>query len=107
METLGKVHFLNPKPIGFTGPLPLGHFQVGAIIGALQKVYTPYRSLIEALKTLNSPPVVSFNFLDWIQGNRPPLEQALLCTHSGGLGLWAVGLRVSGLGLGGFGGFRV
>ena len=39
----------------------LGHFRwVVTAITALQKVYIPYRSLIEALYTLNSPPVVSF-----------------------------------------------
>ena len=27
----------------------------------IEKVYIPFRSLIEALYTLNSPPVVSFN----------------------------------------------
>ena len=32
------------------------------VIGALQKVYIPYRSLVEALYTLNSPPVVSFKY---------------------------------------------
>ena len=43
--------------------LHLGHFQVVVtVIGALWKVYIPYGSLIEALYTLNSPPVVSFNF---------------------------------------------
>ena len=31
------------------------------MVGALQTVYIPYRSLIEALFALNSPPVVSFN----------------------------------------------
>ena len=45
----------------FIGILHLGHFQVVTGIGALYKVYIPYRSLIEALYTLNSPPVVSFN----------------------------------------------
>ena len=30
----------------------------------VKKVYIPYRSLIEALYTLNSPPVVSFNWGD-------------------------------------------
>ena len=40
----------------------LGHFQVGSCrVGALEKVHRPYKSLIEALYTRNSPPVVSFN----------------------------------------------
>ena len=34
------------------------------VIGALKKVYIPYRSLMEALYTLNSPPVDSFNLLN-------------------------------------------
>ena len=34
---------------------------VATVIGAFWKVYIPYRSLLEALYTLNSPPVVSFN----------------------------------------------
>ena len=34
---------------------------VVTVIGALQKVYIPYRSPIEALYALNSRPVVSFN----------------------------------------------
>ena len=34
---------------------------VVTIIEALWKVYIPYRSLVEALNTLSSPPVVSFN----------------------------------------------
>ena len=34
---------------------------VVSLIGALQKVYIPYGSHIEALYTLNSPPIVSFH----------------------------------------------
>ena len=34
---------------------------VVTVMGALQKVYIPSGSLIEALYTLNSPPVVSFD----------------------------------------------
>ena len=39
---------------------------VVTVIGALYKVYIPYRSLIEALYTLNSPPVVSFKLVEWV-----------------------------------------
>ena len=40
----------------------MGYFRwVVTVIGALQKVYIPYSSLLEALYTLNSPLVVSFN----------------------------------------------
>ena len=35
---------------------------VVTVIEALYKVYIPYRSLVEALYTPNSPPVVSFNY---------------------------------------------
>ena len=39
----------------------LGHFQVGSYsYRSLVEGYMPYGSLIEALYTLNSPPVVSF-----------------------------------------------
>ena len=40
----------------------LGHFQVGSYCyrSLIEGLYIPYRSLIEALNTPNSPPVVSF-----------------------------------------------
>ena len=39
----------------------LGHFQVGSFhFRSLTEVYIPCRSLLEAVYTLNSPPVVSF-----------------------------------------------
>ena len=37
---------------------------VVTVIGALQKAYMPYRSLMEALYTLNSPAVVSSIYLE-------------------------------------------
>ena len=59
------------------------------LIGALWKVYIPYRSLIEAPYTLNSPPVVSFKL---VFGSATSLTPQTPCVHCGvsackGLGL--------------------
>ena len=49
----------NLRVSGFS----LGHFQVGSYRyrSLIEGLYTFFRSFIEALYTLNSPPVVSFN----------------------------------------------
>ena len=48
--------------IGGQQTLILGHFQVDSYRHrSLIEGYIPYRSLMEALYALNSPPVVSFN----------------------------------------------
>ena len=62
-----KPETLNPKPYfrvlcrSSTPQSCLGHFPgVATATGAFWKVHIPYRSLVEALYTLNSPPVLSF-----------------------------------------------
>ena len=72
------------------------------VVGALQTVYMPYRSLIEALYTLDSPPVVSFDIDPKLLNPKPLFSGALdglprdgvLATRTG---LWWMGV------LGGFG----
>ena len=64
---------------------------VVTIIGALWMVCIPYRSLIEALYTLNSPPVVSFRFRGGRSLGRLPFYKHRTCA---GFRFMSLGLRV-------------